>query len=83
MFIDQRTFTQQVKYNESRDYWDVVETETECRKRRDEYAKQMKASGYGVKKYSNGLQLMSFGGIGSGKAHFTLWVKSYGCNVYR
>lgn len=81
-YYTEQDFTQKVEYDKERDYWNVVETEQEARKRRDEYAKRMKAQGYIVRKRSNGLQLMSFGGIGSGKAHFTLWLKSYSVVLY-
>lgn len=77
----QQTFSQNVEYDASRDYWHVVETAESARKRRDEYARRMKVDGHKVSKFSLGWQLMSYGGIGSGKAHFTLWVKSYGVNV--
>lgn len=81
MWIQQH-FTQKVEYDAKADYFSVVESEIDCRKRRDAWAKEMKAKGYKVRRSSNGLQLMSYGGIGSGKAHCEHWVKSYTADAY-
>ena len=77
----QRTFSQNVEYDKDKDYWQVIETEVECRQRRDAYVKKVKKEGHKATKFSMGWQLMSYGGIGSGKSHFELWVKAYGANV--
>ena len=77
----QQHFSQNVAYSASNDCWTVVETEVECRQRRDAYVKKAKTEGHKATKFSLGWQLMSYGGIGTGKAHFELWVKSYGANV--
>ena len=80
MYI-QQIFTQRVEYDATLDYFSVVESAIDCRKRRDAWAKEMKAKGYKVRKSSHGLQLMSYGGIGSGKAHCEHWVKAYGAEA--
>ena len=77
----QQTFSQNVEYDASMDYWKVVETEEQCRQRRDAYVKKVKAEGHKATKFSLGMQLMSYGGIGTGRSHCQIWVKSYGAEV--
>ncbi len=77
----QQHFTQTIQYDATKDWWDVVETEMECRQRRDAYVKKVKAEGHKATKFSLGMQLMSYGGIGTGRSHCQIWVKSYGANV--
>lgn len=49
-------------------------------KARNDLARQLKAQGHKPRKFSLGRQLMSRGGIGSGRPHVEIWTKAYGVN---
>lgn len=49
---------------------------------RDEFAKEQKAAGRAIRKFTLPHQLISRGGIGSGKPHIELVVTCYGCNSF-
>lgn len=52
-----------------------------ARKQRDDHAKQLKAEGKRVVKFSLGKQLRTLGGIGSGKPQVEFIVPAYGLNA--
>lgn len=54
-----------------------------ARKARDQEAKRLKSEGWTVKKFSLGQQLVSKGGIGSGRPHIELFVPCYGLNAWK
>ncbi len=60
--------------------YDGEDAEKAARKARDAKASEFKKAGRRVKKFSLGKQLMSRGGIGSGRPHIELWTKAYGLN---
>lgn len=47
---------------------------------RNAFAKKLKDQGHSPVKFSLGSQLVSRGGIGSGKPHVDVWTKAYGVN---
>lgn len=60
--------------------FDSVAAHKAARKLRDDMAKELKQSGRTVSKFSLGSQLVSRGGIGSGKPHVEFIVSCYGLN---
>jgi len=60
--------------------YDGKEAEKAALKARNDRAKELKAKGYKVSKFSLGKQLISRGGIGSGRPHIELVVPVYGLN---
>jgi len=63
--------------------WDRDEAHKLALKARNKEAKRLKEDGYKIKKFSNRNQLMSLGGIGSGKPHIELLCNCYGLNAYK
>lgn len=63
--------------------WDEVAAEAKAKAERDALAKELKAKGYSVKKFSSGKNLMSRGGIGSGNPHIEVYAKSFGLNAWK
>lgn len=61
--------------------WDSKAAHAEARKDRDEAAKQQRACGFKVKKFSLPNQLVSKGGIGTAYPHIEEVVTCYGFNV--
>ena len=62
------------------DGWYTLEDDSKARERRDSEAKTLKSQGYHVSKFSMRNQLMSHGGIGSGKPHIEVVCNCYGVN---
>lgn len=62
--------------------YDGKPAEQAARRARDQEAKEMKKAGHGIKKYSLGKQLVSKGGIGSGRPHIELSVPVYGLLIF-
>jgi hypothetical protein len=58
--------------------WDRQEAHNQARQARDAEAKRLKAQGKRVSKFSMPNQLISRGGIGSGKPHIQLVATCYG-----
>jgi hypothetical protein len=57
--------------------YDGKQAEKAAMQARNEFAKEMKRQGYTVRKSSLGKQLVSRGGIGSGKPHIELVIPVY------
>ena len=60
--------------------YDGKTADAAARRSRDAFAKELKARGDRPRKFSLGDQLISRGGIGSGRPHIELWTKCYGVN---
>lgn len=54
-----------------------MENPKEALRKRNVFAKEMKAQGFNIVKSSLGNQLLSFGGIGTNQPHIERWVKVY------
>jgi len=74
----QQTFTPKITWTP--DGWYALEDDEATKNRRDAYAKQLKADGYHVSKFSHRNCLMSHGGIGSGHPHIEVICNCYGVN---
>lgn len=61
--------------------WDWKEAHSQALKARNKEAKRLKNLGYTVRKYTSKNQLMSMGGIGSGKPHIELHCNCYVLNA--
>lgn len=59
------------------------EAEKAALRARNRVAKQLRAEGWTVKKWSMGRQLVSKGGIGSGRPHIELVVPVYALNAWK
>lgn len=62
--------------------WDSDAAHKAARKDRDAQAKAAKADRKTVTKFSRSGQLISRGGIGSGRPHIEMFVTVYGFNAY-
>ncbi len=62
--------------------WDSKAAHKAARQARDKAAREFKAEGKSVKKFSLPGQLVRRGGIGSGKPDVEFVVTAYGVNVY-
>jgi hypothetical protein len=61
--------------------WDSDAAHKAARQARDAQARDLKSEGFTVRKFSIPSQLISRGGIGSGRAHVEFVVSIYGINV--
>ena len=63
--------------------FDRKDATAKARKARDDAARELKSEGYEVRKFSLPNQLVSMGGIGSGRPHIEEIVTCYGLNATR
>ena len=61
--------------------WDSEEAHKQALKARNDIAKELKAGGKKVKKFSTRNQLITRGGIGSGHPEISMVVNCYGVNI--
>ena len=63
------------------DWYEMPGTDKDALQRRNARARELKAEGHTVRKGSHGVQLRSFGGIGSGRPHIEVLVRTYTLRV--
>ena len=61
--------------------WDMVAGQKAALAARNARAKELRAQGYQVRLFSLGDQLISKGGINTGRPDIQLWTKAYGLNA--
>lgn len=70
------------KWNDDWYEWDRAAGNRAALKARNADAQRLVSYGYTVRKFSLGDQLISRGGIGSGKPHIEVWAKVYGFDYW-
>ena len=84
MMLSQRTFNPAdytFEWTDGWYVWDSKEAHRQALKARNDTAKELKAAGKKVKKFSTRNQLITRGGIGSGHPEISMVVNCYGVNI--